>query len=110
MTSTLMSDEALKQAITDICFENGGVTKPMAEKLYNTFKQQQQAAVGEVLDRLENELNEQKTAAEENLKYHTETTKNERLIRDWQGTVMGIEFCRPAIQAERTRNEKGDTE
>ena len=28
-----MSDEELYQSITDICFENGGVTKPMADKL-----------------------------------------------------------------------------
>ena len=57
----------------------------------------------ELLDRLESELNEQKKAAEDNLAYHTENTKNERLIGDWQGTVYGIEFCRPAIEAERKR-------
>jgi len=28
-----MSDEELYQSITDICFESGGVTKPMADKL-----------------------------------------------------------------------------
>lgn len=28
-----MIDEELYQSITDICFESGGVTKPMADKL-----------------------------------------------------------------------------
>jgi len=59
--------------------------------------------VEEVLDRLESELNEQKKAAETNLAYHTDVTKNERLVRDWQGTVHGIEFCRPALKAERAK-------
>ena len=61
------------------------------------------AEIAKVLERLESELNEQKKAAETNLAYHTDVTKNERLIRDWQGTVHGIEFCRPAIQAERAK-------
>ena len=61
------------------------------------------AEIAKVLDRLESELNEQKKAAETNLAYHTDVTKNERLIRDWQGTVHGIEFCRPAIKAERAK-------
>lgn len=59
--------------------------------------------IAKVLERLESELNEQKKAAETNLAYHTDVTKNERLIRDWQGTVHGIEFCRPAIAAERAK-------
>lgn len=59
------------------------------------------AEIAKVLERLEAELNEQKKAAETNLAYHVDVTKNERLIRDWQGTVHGIEFCRPAIAAER---------
>lgn len=59
--------------------------------------------IAKVLDRLEAELNEQKKAAETNLAYHVDVTKNERLIRDWQGTVHGIEFCRPAIAAERAK-------
>ena len=61
------------------------------------------AEIAKVLERLESELNEQKKAAETNLAYHTDVTKNERLIRDWRGTVDGIEFCRPAIQAERAK-------
>lgn len=61
------------------------------------------AEIAKVLERLESELNEQKKAAETNLAYHTDVTKNERLIRDWQGTVHGIEFCRPAIKAERNK-------
>ena len=61
------------------------------------------AEIAKVLNRLESELNEQKKAAETNLAYHTDVTKNERLIRDWQGTVHGIEFCRPAIAAERAK-------
>ena len=61
------------------------------------------AGIAKVLDRLEAELNEQKKAAETNLAYHVDVTKNERLIRDWQGTVHGIAFCRPAIAAERSK-------
>ena len=61
------------------------------------------AEIAKVLERLEAELNEQKKAAETNLAYHVDVTKNERLIRDWQGTVHGIEFCRPAIAAERAK-------
>ena len=61
------------------------------------------AEIAKVLERLESELNEQKKAAETNLAYHVDVTKNERLIRDWQGTVHGIEFCRPAIAAERAK-------
>lgn len=38
-----MSNEELYQSITDICFENGGVTKPMADKLLQLLKQHREA-------------------------------------------------------------------
>lgn len=38
MTKHTTSDE-LRQQITDICFENGGVTKPMVDKLVVLIKQ-----------------------------------------------------------------------
>ncbi len=48
-----MSDEELYQSITDICFENGGVTKPMADKLLKFIKQHREAyAVEARLDEL----------------------------------------------------------
>lgn len=73
------------------------------ERVYKEIEAHTNAEIAKVLERLEAELNEQKKAAETNLAYHVDVTKNERLIRDWQGTVHGIEFCRPAIAAERAK-------
>lgn len=42
-----MNDEELYQSITDICFENGGVTKPMADKLMLPIKQHREAYADE---------------------------------------------------------------
>lgn len=39
-TKTLLSDEEQYQAITDICFENGGVNKPMVDKLNDLINTQ----------------------------------------------------------------------
>ena len=79
------------------------VYRTLMPELEEFFAAHTNAEIAKVLERLESELNEQKKAAETNLAYHTDVTKNERLIRDWQGTVHGIEFCRPAIQAERAK-------
>ena len=79
------------------------VSNNEVEELQALIAAHTNAEIAKVLDRLEAELNEQKKAAETNLAYHTDVTKNERLIRDWRGTVDGIEFCRPAIQAERAK-------
>lgn len=43
-------------------------------------------------------VNTQLEAAKANLKYHYEKTKNPNLIREWEGTVTGIMFCRDAIE------------
>jgi len=83
--------------------------KPKVELYKQLITAYTNAEIAKVLDRLESELNEQKKAAETNLAYHTDVTKNERLIRDWQGTVHGIEFCRPAIQAERAKRLRSVT-
>lgn len=97
------NDSELREAITKLLW--GGITD--VDGVLTIFTAYKDKAVEEVLDRLEAELNEQKKAAETNLAYHADVTKNERLIRDWQGTVHGIEFCRPAIEAERNKL-KGD--
>lgn len=44
-----MSDEELYQSITDICFESGGVTKPMADKLLLLIKQHREAYALELI-------------------------------------------------------------
>lgn len=45
MSDTTKSvDKELYQKITDICFENGGVTKPMVDRLYALFTKQLQEA------------------------------------------------------------------
>ena len=77
--------------------------REQVDRYWHLIQAHTAAEIAKVLDRLEAELNEQKKAAETNLAYHVDVTKNERLIRDWQGTVHGIEFCRPAIQAERVK-------
>lgn len=76
---------------------------PLVIDMHSVITAHTNAEIAKVLERLEAELNEQKKAAETNLAYHVDVTKNERLIRDWQGTVHGIEFCRPAIAAERAK-------
>lgn len=51
--------EQLKQQITDICFKNGGVTKPMVEELYNLIKQREEQHELEIrLDELEHHENQ----------------------------------------------------
>ena len=40
MSDTPNVDDALYQKITDICFENGAVTKPMVDRLYALFTEQ----------------------------------------------------------------------
>ena len=77
--------------------------REQVDRYWHLIQAHTNAEIAKVLDRLEAELNEQKKAAETNLAYHVDVTKNERLIRDWQGTVHGIEFCRPAIAAERAK-------
>lgn len=38
-----LGEVELRQAITDICFENGGVTKPMVDKLTDLILQERKA-------------------------------------------------------------------
>jgi len=89
--------------LLDDHFDTALLTDEDADSIDDAIKAHTNAEIAKVLERLEAELNEQKKAAETNLAYHVDVTKNERLIRDWQGTVHGIEFCRPAIAAERAK-------
>lgn len=58
----------LYQKITDICFENGGVTKPMVDKLYALFTQSLATQKQELLDWFENEIPDRPFIADKTLK------------------------------------------
>ena len=50
-----MIDEELYQSITDICFESGGVTKPMADKLMQLITaDRKRVELGARIDELNN--------------------------------------------------------
>jgi len=98
-----LSDEVKKEWKHGSKASDFGSHKQFVQMFSRRIQAHTNAEIAKVLDRLEAELNEQKKAAETNLAYHVDVTKNERLIRDWQGTVHGIEFCRPAIAAERAK-------
>ena len=44
-------------------------------------------------------LEDEKRAAEKNLKYHKEKTKNLNLIREWKSTIFGMQLCIDRIKA-----------
>ena len=60
MNHTEAPEDELYQEITDICFENGGATKPMVDKLYTLFaaqsKQHQIELIEARCDELEDRL------------------------------------------------------
>lgn len=97
------NEQELREQITPLVIEAIKDDLDTWHFMHSVITAHANAEIAKVLERLEAELNEQKKAAETNLAYHVDVTKNERLIRDWQGTVHGIEFCRPAIAAERAK-------
>jgi BioD-like phosphotransacetylase family protein len=107
MTPTEQDKELREQVLTEFKqvhkLAPADYTENCTNVVMSIVQDHTNAEIAKVLERLEAELNEQKKAAETNLAYHVDVTKNERLIRDWQGTVHGIEFCRPAIAAERAK-------
>lgn len=55
-----MPDKELRQRITDICFENGGVTKPMVDKLEALLSTSQREAEVSLLNELtDSQINSQ---------------------------------------------------
>ena len=72
-------DEELYQSITDICFENGGVTKPMADKLMQLITADRKRVELEARIDEWNLIGETLHAASIESERHVEKVRNDRL-------------------------------
>lgn len=76
---------------------------------YKRMKQALKAIIADVENRAMDVLKEEKQAAETNLKYHEEQTKNKRLTREWERIVFGIQLCINRL-AQLTNQQTKDKE
>ena len=64
--------------------------------------------VRKAFESVQNEINEQMAAANDNLAYHVNHKHSERVIKEWEGTVFGIKLIDDAVA--QLSNTKGETE
>jgi len=92
-----MNTPSLSDTLHDLAYAEGDDD---AGRIYLTVRlDEAEAAIHQYIrEEFLKIVNTQLEAAKANLKYHYEKTKNPNLIREWEGTVTGIMFCRDAIE------------
>lgn len=89
----MKDDKDLDEILRDLSFKQHKLGLEGLIPLYKHELEAKQALNRHYYQKFLEMLEEQKSAAEKSLNYQVDKTGNQNLIREWTGTVQGIQFC-----------------